>query len=85
VQADAVWDSRNCLAAEERKADRGKKVKTVPAREVPDFIAPHLCETLDRPPSADGWIQEIKFDGYRDSPLGNRAVLALATARAEWC
>jgi bifunctional non-homologous end joining protein LigD len=65
VQADAVWDSRNGLAAEERKAGGGKRPKAVIARDLPDFIAPQLCETLDRPPSADGWIHEIKFDGYR--------------------
>ena len=34
-------------------------------RNLPDFISPQLCETLDRPPSAGGWIHEIKFDGYR--------------------
>ena len=65
VQADAVWDSRTGLAAEERKAGGGKKPKVIIARDLPDFIAPQLCETLDRPPSADGWIHEIKFDGYR--------------------
>jgi bifunctional non-homologous end joining protein LigD len=65
VQADAVWDSPSGLAAEERKPGREKKAKTIAARELPDFIAPQLCETLDRPPSRDGWIHEIKFDGYR--------------------
>ena len=44
------------LAAEERKAEAGgkKKPKTVIAADLPDFIAPQLCETLDRPPSAGG-------------------------------
>lgn len=67
VTADAVWDSRTGLAAEERKAGaRGKKPTTATAiADLPEFIAPQLCETLDRPPSADGWIHEIKFDGYR--------------------
>ncbi len=67
VEADAVWDSRSGLAAEERKAEaRGKhKPDTVTAVDLPDFIAPQLCETLDRPPSAKGWVHEIKFDGYR--------------------
>jgi bifunctional non-homologous end joining protein LigD len=66
VQADAVWDSRTGLAADERKREaRGKKPKTVTAIHLPDFIAPQLCESLDRPPSAAGWIHEIKFDGYR--------------------
>ena len=67
VEADAVWDSRTGLAAEERKGKaRGKKrPDTVTAVDLPDFIAPQLCETLARPPSAAGWVHEIKFDGYR--------------------
>ncbi|MEP9380413.1 DNA ligase D [Aquabacter sp. CN5-332] len=64
VEADAVWDSRTGLAAQERKAEAAGK-KPVATADLPDFIAPQLCETLDRPPSAHGWIHEIKFDGYR--------------------
>ena len=65
VQADAVWDSRSGLAAEERKTVRKSRRKAVTVSDLPAFIAPQLCETLDRPPSADSWIHEIKFDGYR--------------------
>jgi bifunctional non-homologous end joining protein LigD len=67
MHADAVWDSRTGLAAEGRKAEaRGKKkFDTFTAVNLPDFIAPQLCETLERPPTATGWIHEIKFDGYR--------------------
>ncbi|EUB98337.1 DNA ligase D [Rhizobium sp. CF080] len=69
VKADAVWDSNHGLAAEERKAGvKATKKSTAPKRTksaMPDFIAPQLCEILPRPPSADGWIHEIKFDGYR--------------------
>jgi bifunctional non-homologous end joining protein LigD len=32
---------------------------------LPDFVAPQLCKTLDKPPSGAGWAHEIKFDGYR--------------------
>jgi len=73
VEADAVWDSNHGLAAEERKA--GSKTSTKSAKKpaaakrakslMPDFVPPQLCETLARPPSANGWIHEIKFDGYR--------------------
>ena len=49
----------------QRECSRKKKSNNVIARDLPDFVAPQLCETLDRPPSADGWIHEIKFDGYR--------------------
>ncbi|WP_276122161.1 DNA ligase D [Pararhizobium qamdonense] len=76
VEADAIWDSNHGLAAEERKAGtktavKAKTTKRKPSvaqrakSEMPDFIAPQLCDNLSRPPSARGWIHEIKFDGYR--------------------
>ncbi|TCL65827.1 DNA ligase D [Rhizobium sp. BK251] len=69
VQADAVWDSSHGLAADKRKAETKTKKKPASTKAakstMPDFIAPQLCETRERPPSADGWIHEIKFDGYR--------------------
>ncbi len=66
IEADAVWDSNEGLAAEERRAGKNLKPKTKPKTSgMPDFIPPQLCESLDRPPAGDGWIHEIKFDGYR--------------------
>ncbi len=68
VEADAVWDSDHGLAADERK---GRQKPRKPARakaissKMPDFIPPQLCESLQRPPAAAGWVHEIKFDGYR--------------------
>jgi bifunctional non-homologous end joining protein LigD len=73
VGADAVWHSNRGDAAEARaesktagsrsasaKAPKGKKVS-----EMPDFVAPQLCISVDRPPAGEGWCHEIKFDGYR--------------------
>ena len=31
----------------------------------PGFIEPCLATLTDRPPRANGWVHEIKFDGYR--------------------
>ena len=42
---------------------QGKRPRSSAA--LPDFIAPQLCEPVERPPSGDGWGHEIKFDGYR--------------------
>ncbi|MBL8579264.1 MAG: DNA ligase D [Mesorhizobium sp.] len=78
VEADAVWDSRTGLAAEERKQKaHGKKRSASNPVDLPDFIAPQLCETLARPPSGSGWLHEIKFDGYRIQMrvLGGEATL----------
>ena len=65
VEADAVWDTKHGLAADERKNKARKEVATSTAADLPDFIPPQLCETLERPPAGDKWLHEIKFDGYR--------------------
>jgi bifunctional non-homologous end joining protein LigD len=32
---------------------------------LPDKVAPQLASVADEPPEAEGWLTEIKFDGYR--------------------
>ena len=49
-------------ASRRRKKASAKASK---AAKLPDFIAPQLCRSLERPPAGDGWVHEIKFDGYR--------------------
>ncbi len=66
VAKDAVWDSNVGLAPAlraEKKPARAKP-KQKPAG-MPDFIEPQLCHSVERPPAGEGWIHEIKFDGYR--------------------
>lgn len=46
-----------------KKATTASTAKQV--AEMPDFVAPQLCTSVERPPSGDGWCHEIKFDGYR--------------------
>ncbi len=29
------------------------------------FIEPLMPTLVDKPPEGDGWIHEVKFDGYR--------------------
>lgn len=64
ARADAVWHSNlgdDVISyATPAKELRGKKVAAMP-----DFVAPELCTSVDRPPAGEGWCHEIKFDGYR--------------------
>jgi bifunctional non-homologous end joining protein LigD len=70
ARADAVWNSNRGDAVEFRAENKiatspstpvkGKKVTAMP-----DFVAPQLCTSVDRPPGGEGWCHEIKFDGYR--------------------
>lgn len=92
VEANAVWDSNHGLAADERKAGTkktttksAKRSTTSKAAYMPDFIAPQLCETLARPPTASGWIHEIKFDGYRiQMRVENREVTLKTRKGLDW-
>jgi bifunctional non-homologous end joining protein LigD len=44
----------------------GKAAAAIKSKEArPEFIAPQLCETVERPPSHKGWVHEVKLDGYR--------------------
>src|SRR5215216_1911065 len=45
-----------------------KQLKNLPgARKaaMPDFVQPQLATLVERPPSGDEWLHELKFDGYR--------------------
>src|SRR5436190_4459101 len=69
--AKAVWGSRSAATlarapvkrSSAKPARRGKK--TPSSGRLPAFIAPQLCISVDRPPSGNAWVHEIKFDGYR--------------------
>jgi bifunctional non-homologous end joining protein LigD len=76
---DAVWSSTNSPGSSAEKAagqtgapkvkqarPRAKATRTAaPKAAMLDFVPPQLCKLVDRPPSGDGWVHEIKFDGYR--------------------
>ncbi|UXS04186.1 DNA ligase D [Agrobacterium tumefaciens] len=67
IGADAVWDSSEGRAAEERQKQRQREArkKRPAASSMPAFVPPQLCKSQERPPSSTGWLHEIKFDGYR--------------------
>src|SRR5699024_6221198 len=72
AKADAVWHSNRGDAAEARakakekiQAKPDKKAQASRSETIPDFVAPQLCASVERPPSGEGWGHEIKFDGYR--------------------
>jgi bifunctional non-homologous end joining protein LigD len=66
-KADAVWHSNRGDAAEARarKTKPAKQAQASRIESIPEFIAPQLCTSVERPPSGEGWGHEIKFDGYR--------------------
>ena len=51
--------------AETKIANFGSVLSKAPKEKLPDFVAPELASQADTPPSGDGWVHEIKLDGYR--------------------
>jgi ATP-dependent DNA ligase len=45
----------------------------------PDWIEPQLCKLVERAPSGDGWVHEIKLDGYRMATRIDRGDVRLLT------
>src|ERR1700675_4039155 len=74
-KANAVWNSNRGDAAEARAQNKSAESRSAAAAKqpskgrkvsaLPDFVEPQLCISVDRPPAAEGWCHEVKFDGYR--------------------
>jgi bifunctional non-homologous end joining protein LigD len=83
---DAQWGSsrkKSTLAASrqsaietsERRANR-EKLKGAPRGKI-SFVSPMKCRLLKTPPKGDGWIYEIKFDGFRALAIKHQSEVAL--------
>jgi bifunctional non-homologous end joining protein LigD len=76
---DRVWHS-DCRDAEMASTLRGARRAALPT-----FIAPELATRVDRAPEGDGWIHEIKLDGYRIlARLADGQARLLTRKRHDW-
>ena len=78
---DRVWnsDGNKTSARKQRKTSQPEKARTTkdidpklikgvtgaPRESLPKFIAPELATLAKAPPTGDGWVHELKLDGYR--------------------
>jgi bifunctional non-homologous end joining protein LigD len=66
-----VWNSKRADGKAESKAKSKRRAVTVgkvagaKAASLPKFVEPELATLVQRPPDGDGWLHEIKIDGYR--------------------
>ncbi len=52
---------------------------------LPGFVEPALATLIDKVPSGDRWIHEIKFEGYRvQAHLANEAVKIFTRRGYDW-
>jgi bifunctional non-homologous end joining protein LigD len=68
---DAIAKRGDTWVSNRAKEDAREKPKSKPkkptqkAHKLPAFIEPQLATRVDKPPGGEGWLHEIKFDGYR--------------------
>jgi bifunctional non-homologous end joining protein LigD len=53
-----------------------------PSDSLPDFIEPELATLVERAPEGDGWVHEIKIDGYRTAARIDRGKVQMLTHHA---
>ena len=55
------------------------------AAALPPWVAPQLTQLVDAASDGDGWLHEIKYDGYRMmAPLDRGAVKLLTRTGLDW-
>jgi len=91
---DRVWSSRQGEITKPAAAQRARRRKPVidPATvrkaktgAMPDWIEPCLPSTVEKAPAGDGWVHEIKYDGYRvQARIENGRAVLLTRQGLDW-
>ncbi|MEO6815267.1 MAG: DNA ligase D [Edaphobacter sp.] len=62
-----------------------KSVSRFPKEAQPGFVAPQLAMQAISPPTGDGWLHELKLDGYRMQARKDGAVVQMLTRKGlDW-
>ncbi|HEY0264159.1 MAG TPA: DNA ligase D [Granulicella sp.] len=71
---DHVWNSKETVEEKAPVSVTKKKssatmrlpaMSRLPKERLPEFIAPQLAQQASEPPTSEGWLHELKLDGYR--------------------
>src|SRR3954451_23555085 len=83
--APARATERSPRRATAAKKSKSKKESGARGAPLPDFVPPSLATLRDTAPSGEGWIHEIKFDGYRiQARLEHGKVRLLTRKGLDW-
>jgi bifunctional non-homologous end joining protein LigD len=66
-------------------AKKTSRKKRASDGDMPAFVPPQLCTSVERPPAGGGWVHEIKFDGYRIQMCVEDGAVTLKTRKGlDW-
>lgn len=91
---DATWSSkskpaRKTAAKEKRRASASKRpakaVRRTRKGAMPRFQKPQLATLVEEAPRGEGWLHEVKFDGYRlIAAIGGKGVILYTRSGLDW-
>jgi bifunctional non-homologous end joining protein LigD len=91
---DHVWNSKDTASgnkawfrkdARVEKRDFEKRLKGLPEEQQPGFLEPQLATMAEVPPASNGWLHELKLDGYRVQARKNgKRVRLLTRTGLDW-
>ncbi|HEX9202306.1 MAG TPA: DNA polymerase ligase N-terminal domain-containing protein, partial [Acidobacteriaceae bacterium] len=94
---DHVWNSKDTAKPgqawyrQEGKAepapplDLSKDLAKLPKESQPSFLSPQLAQQAESPPANDGWLHELKLDGYRIQARKDSSKVQLLTRKGlDW-
>jgi bifunctional non-homologous end joining protein LigD len=68
-----------------RQIKSGSQIPGAVKAPIPAFIEPCLATLVAKPPIGDGWVHEIKFDGYRiQARIDGKSVRLLTRNGLDW-
>jgi bifunctional non-homologous end joining protein LigD len=65
VPDEVATTNKSASRKKSETVDFGSSLKKAPKEKLPDFIAPELALQSETPPAGEGWLHELKLDGYR--------------------
>ena len=86
----ASGESKTANSKPATAPDRSAILKETSREAMPAFIPPQLASTVDAPPSGNGWLHELKLDGYRiqahveEQKRGGRKVVLYSRNGLDW-
>lgn len=86
--AEIASDKRSKQWSSKKAANGAQPPKSRPegkAGPLPSFVPPQLATRVQQPPNGEGWVHEIKFDGYRaEARLERGKVRILTRSGLDW-
>jgi bifunctional non-homologous end joining protein LigD len=77
--------SRRMMGANKKTGANKKKPSPKRGSALPDFVPLSLATLYEQAPAGEGWLHEIKFDGYRtEARLDHGDVQLLTRKRQDW-